>query len=107
MKTTILRILLAATLAASLSFADGGKRGKRGNLDELGLSAEQKTQVETIMKEQRDALQAARRNNAQKQEMRAIAQKTRERLSTVLNEEQMKKFDENVKHGRGKRQPKG
>jgi Spy/CpxP family protein refolding chaperone len=105
MKTTILRAVLVIALAAMTLLADGGKN-KRGQLSDLGLTGEQQTQVETIMKEQREELQAARKNNASREEMRAIAGKTKERLSGVLNEEQMKKFEANTKQRRGRRGPK-
>ena len=90
MKTNTLRLMMALTLCAGLTFAQGGKR----MAERLGLSEDQKPQVEAILKEQREA-------------SKALHQKTRDRLSTVLNADQMQKLEKGqrkMKHRRN-RQP--
>ncbi len=84
---------LGLALAAALAFGQGGRRGERF-LDDLNLTEEQKPKVQAIMKEQREALKAARDKNATREDMKAIQEQTHEKLKGVLNEEQMKKFDE-------------
>jgi len=92
MKNNILRLAISAVLFAGLTFAQGGRR-PAGAGDQLGLSEDQKPQVQAILKEQREARTAARKNNASKEDLQAIQQKTRDRLSTVLNADQLQKFD--------------
>jgi len=104
MKNTILRLMMAAVLCAGMSFAQGGKRGGR-LADALDLSAEQKPKVEAILKEQREAMQAARKNNASKEDRKAIQEKTRTKLSEVLNAEQMQKFEKGAKKVKHRRKP--
>lgn len=96
--------MMAAVLCAGMSFAQGGKREGR-MADALGLSADQRPQVEAILKEQRDAMQTARKNNASKEEMKAIQEKTRTKLSGVLNAEQMQKFEKGAKKLKQRRKP--
>ncbi len=96
MKNTILKMMMMMTLVAGLSFAQGGKRGGR-IAEQLGLSADQKPQVESILKEQREAMQTARKNNASKDDLKAIHQKTHDKLAGVLNAEQMQKFEAGAK----------
>lgn len=105
MKNNILRLMMAVVLCTGLTFAQGGAR--RGNrlADELGLSADQKPQVQSILKEQRDAMQAARKNNASKEDLKAIHQKTHDRLAGVLNTEQLQKFDASAKKMKQRRKP--
>lgn len=104
MKNTILRLMMAAVLCTGMSFAQGGKRQGRV-ADALGLTAEQRPQVEAILKEQREAVKAAREKNASKEEMKAIQQQTRTKLSSVLNAEQMQKFEKGAKKMRDRRKP--
>ncbi len=89
MITNILRLLMATVLFAGLSMGQ-----------ELGLNEDQKTQVQSILKEQHEAVQAARKNNASKDELQAIRQKTHDRVSGVLNPEQMQKFEAKAKKAR-------
>ncbi len=102
MKRNILRFVMALTICAGLTFAQGGKR----MADRLGLTPEQKPQVEAILKEQREAMQAARKNNASKTDIQAIRQKTHDRLAGVLNAEQMQKFEKGAKRMHQARKPK-
>jgi hypothetical protein len=93
MKQTTLRLMLALTLCAGLTFAQDGRR----MAERLGLSQDQKVQVQAILKEQREA-------------SKALRQKTRDRLSTVLNAEQMQKLEKGqrrMQQRRGNRQPRG
>ena len=90
MKTNILRMLMTTVLFAGLSMAQDQKRGRMAQ--ELGLNEDQKTQVQPIMKEQREAA-------------KAIRQKTHDRMAGVLNPEQMKKFEAGAKKGRKHRKP--
>jgi hypothetical protein len=93
MKQTTLRLMLALTLCAGLSFAQGGKR----MAERLGLSEDQKVQVEAILKEQREA-------------SKALRQKTHDRLSTVLNADQMQKLEKGQRkmhQRRARQQPRG
>lgn len=94
MKQEILRITLGLALGAALVFGQGG--GRRGGdrfLEKLNLSEEQKPKVQAIMKEQREALQAARQKNATHEEMKAIQAQTHEKLKGVLSEEQLKQME--------------
>jgi len=85
---------LGLALGAALVFGQGGRKGGGKFLEELALTEEQKPKVQAILKEQREALQAARDKNAGREEMRAIQAKTHDKLKEVLTEEQMKKFEE-------------
>lgn len=104
MKNTILRMMMMVTLVAGLSFAQGGKRGGR-MAEQLGLSADQKPQVESILKEQREAMQTARQNKASKDDLKAIHQKTHDKLASILNADQMQKFDAGAKRMKNRRKP--
>lgn len=101
MKQNILRLMLAMSLCAGLTFAQGGKRLAKA----LDLTEDQKPQVQSILKEQRDALETARKNNASKDELKAIHQKTHDRLAGVLNADQMQKFEKGQKKMRQRRKP--
>ncbi|MBZ2183974.1 MAG: hypothetical protein K7J46_04625 [Bryobacter sp.] len=101
MKTTILILMLASTLC----FGQNPRSNARAFADELGLSEEQRPKVQAILKEQRDALQAARKNSTLRDEVKSIQQKTRERLAGVLTPDQMKKWDESVKQRKNRRDP--
>jgi Spy/CpxP family protein refolding chaperone len=94
MKQQFLRMSLGLALAAALSFGQGGRRGGDRILEDLNLSEEQKPKVQAIMKEQREALKAARDKNASREDMKAIQEQTHEKLKGVLNEEQLKKVEE-------------
>ena len=103
MKTNILRMLMTTVLFAGLSMAQDQKRGRMAQ--ELGLNEDQKSQVQSIMTEQREAAKAARNNNASKHDMQAIRQKTHDRMAGVLNPDQMKKFEAGAKKSRKHRKP--
>ena len=105
MKTNILRLMMAAVLFAGLTMAQGQKRGRM--MQDLGLNEDQKSQVHSIMKERRAAAQAARSNNASKDELRAIHKRTHDRLAAVLNEEQMQKFEAGAKKQHKRRKAQG
>ena len=104
MKNKILKMMMMVTLVAGLSFAQGGKRGGR-MADKLGLSADQKPQVESILKEQREAMQTARKDNASKDDLKVIHQKTHDKLAGVLDADQLKKFDAGAKKMKNRRKP--
>lgn len=101
MKTTILKTLMALVLVAGLSFAQGGKRGNRMAQD-LGLNPDQKTQVQSILQDQRKAMAEAREKKASKSELKAIRRTTHDRMAGVLNPDQLKKFEDSAKHHKGK-----
>ena len=105
MKNNILRLLMATVLFAGLSMA----QGKRIDVmaQELGLNEGQKTQVQSILKEQHAAAQAARKNNATHDQMLAIREGTHNRLSGVMNPEQMQKFEARAKKARKHRKARG
>ena len=105
MKTNILRLLMATVLFAGVSMAQGKKSGRMAQ--ELGLNEDQKAQVQTIMKEQRAAAQEARTNNASKDDMRALRQKTHDRMAGVLNPELMQKFEAKAKKAHKRRRAQG
>jgi hypothetical protein len=105
MKLKMFAMLFSSLLMVSLAFGQDGKRGAK-LADNLGLSAEQKPQVQAILKEQREAMQTARQNKASKQELKAIHQKTHERLAGVLDSSQMEKFDNASKKTKRGRKPK-
>ncbi len=100
MKKTILTLLLAT----AFSFAQNERRGDR-LAEHLALSAEQRPQVEAILKEQRETLQTARKNNASRDEMKSIQKKTRERLAAVLTPEQMRKWEAGAQKLKNRRNP--
>lgn len=108
MKTRILNLMMAALLATGLMFAqqNDGKRGER-MAQFLGLTEEQKPQVQAILQQEREALQAARKNNATRDEMKAIHEKSRQQLSGVLTPDQMAKLDKAAKRAKGRRAPRG
>ncbi len=86
-------ILISLT---SLSFASGPNKENRGQrmAQELNLTAEQQTQVQEIMKEQKSAAETWRSSHHEQ---------TREKLSQVLNQEQLAKFDAKKKQHKEKR----
>ena len=97
---------MAAVLVAGLSFAQGA--GKRDNrmVQDLGLNQDQRTQMQSIMKEQHQAMSDARKNNASKADRQALRMKTHDRVAGVLNPEQLQKFEASAKHRKGTRKPK-
>jgi Spy/CpxP family protein refolding chaperone len=101
MKTTILILMLASTLC----FGQNSRPRGGALADELGLTEEQRPKVQAILKEQREALQAARKNSALRDEMKSIQQKTRERLAGVLTPEQMKKWEATAQQRKNRRNP--
>jgi len=105
MKNIILKLTMTTLLIASLGLAQGGKRGGK-MAESLNLSADQKPQVIAILKEQREATQAARKNNASKEDLKAIHEKTHNKLASVLDADQLKKFDTVAEKARQRRKPK-
>ena len=102
MKTAILRMLTAVVLVGGLSFVQGaGKHANRATQN-LGLNQDQQTQVQSILQEQRQAMQDARAKGAPKSALKAIRQKTHDRMAGVLNPEQLQKFEAAAKQRRGK-----
>lgn len=99
MKHLIQSLGLALILSAATAYAEGDKTERpnpQQHLDklasELQLSDLQKTEVASILKsthEQRRAL-----GREQKEEHKALREETRQKLSTILNEEQMSKLDD-------------
>lgn len=112
-----LAIFLVLTLAiAAPARADAGATpGHHRNyvVEKLQLNPEQAQKFRDIMREQHDKRRAIFNENkeqAQKQpELAALRADTRQRLATVLNPDQMKRFDEiernrpHRRHGGGKR----
>ncbi len=94
MKQTLIRAALSLALAASLVAAQGQQKAANRLAEQLQLSEEQKPKVAAILKEQRDALQDARQKNAGRAALRDIQANTQTKLKEVLNEEQMKKWEE-------------
>ena len=96
MKTlsTIIIILLASM---QLAFAEAGKDCQRGGklLESLSLEENQMEAVQQIMKQQHDKRKALLEKNraSAKEMMTDLHDETREKLSPVLNTEQLAKFD--------------
>jgi Spy/CpxP family protein refolding chaperone len=84
---------MSLALAAAMFGAQGGQKAANRLAEELGLSDEQKPKVAAIMKEQREALKAAREKKAGRDAMREIQAKTETKMKEVLTEDQMKKWD--------------
>lgn len=101
MKHKILTLALSIFLAAGTLSAQKG-RAKTAAAD-LGLSEEQKPQVQAILKESREAAKKAREEKKGRTAMREIQQQTQEKLAKVLNEEQMQKWQATAKERKGKR----
>lgn len=82
MRKIIAAIALSALMApvALMAHPGYGKTGER-MAEELGLSAEQRTQVEAIMQDAREQRKAQR-------------EATREKMNAVLNEEQRSKLEQ-------------
>jgi Spy/CpxP family protein refolding chaperone len=108
MKTRILNLMMAALLATGLMFAQqgGGKRGDR-MAELLGLTEDQKPQVQSILQQEREAIQAARKNNATRDEIKSIHEKFRQQLAGVLTPDQMAKWDKAAKRIKDRRKPRG
>ena len=66
-------------------------------LDEMNLSADQKSQVQQILKEQHEKKRTLWKEGSDREakhaQMRALHEETKTRLATVLNEEQLARFD--------------
>jgi Spy/CpxP family protein refolding chaperone len=104
MKNKILTLALSIFLAAGTLAAQGG-RGKQAIAD-LGLTAEQKPQVQAILSESREAAKKAREENKGRTAMREIQQQTQEKLGKVLTPEQMEKWQTAAKERKGKAKAK-
>lgn len=103
-KTRLAKVLNAEQMA-KLDKMHEERKGKMGEhrmdrekfLDEMNLSADQKSRVQEILKEQhekkRALFDAEGDRDAKRPQMEALHQETKTRLATVLNEEQMAKFD--------------
>lgn len=88
--TLVLALALPLTVAAFPGGSGGHFDGRRGDrlermATELNLSAEQKSQMDVIFKEQREKFDA-------------IHQETRARMQQTLSAEQMAKWDDLKKH---------
>lgn len=101
MKSKILTLALSIFLAAGTLSAQKGRA--RNVAADLGLSEEQKPQVQAILKESREAAKKAREDKKGRGAMREIQQQTQEKLAKVLNEEQMQKWQAAAKERKGKR----
>lgn len=96
------KIQAAAPNTGAGGFGGGGFGGIRGGvagLDKLDLTAEQKTKVEAIQKEQREKLQALFQDqNTPREEratkMRELMQGIQTQIEAVLTAEQKKKLEE-------------
>ena len=80
-------------------FGGGTRGGGIGGLDQLNLTAEQKTKVEAIQKEQREKMQALFQDqNTPREErstkMRELMQATQTQIDAVLTADQKKKQEE-------------
>jgi Spy/CpxP family protein refolding chaperone len=122
---TILTVLLLLPLAALAQDDDRGPYRRQGPPDmdrvmadldqQLDLTDDQSAQVRTILEEQRQAMQQLRdefgrpEDDQAREEMRgrvrAIHHDTQERLSQVLDEEQMQRFQELQRRRRHHRHP--
>ncbi|MFQ5660964.1 MAG: Spy/CpxP family protein refolding chaperone [Gammaproteobacteria bacterium] len=98
-------LLVTAFIFAQPAFAEHGDKGKhmdkRGHhmdrmIEELQLNGDQVDTFRQIMKEQRGKHRAVfqEMRDQMKPKMEAIHEETRQRLSTVLNEQQLQRFDE-------------
>jgi Spy/CpxP family protein refolding chaperone len=108
MKTRIVLAAVAMLAVAGAAFAHAAHQGPPLDMDRLALlldlDAAQKTQVQTILESQREQARAAReqqRSNSterpSREERRALHEQLRQdtlsKLSTVLNDLQLKKFE--------------
>ena len=84
-----------------------GRDERHAFLDDLQLTDDQKSQVKQILKEQHDKKRALfdadGDREAKRGQMDALHQETKTRLATVLNEEQLAKFEEAHDMRKGKR----
>lgn len=119
MKKTLLIVLLGS-LALTTGYAmsdsgmgsgncDGGRSGHRmmhNMADELNLTDDQKTQVKEIFQEQHKKVREIMEEQRKivKPKMDALHEDTRDKLSKVLNADQMKQFDEKVAEMKERRQ---
>ena len=95
-------IILGSLLASSMALADhpaGGKhKGKHEDrlISKLELTEEQKQPVADILKEQWKKRWEIKRSVMEqiKPQMEALDEETRQRLTDVLTEEQLQKYDE-------------
>jgi Spy/CpxP family protein refolding chaperone len=108
MKTRIVLAAVAMLAVAGAAFAHGDHHGRPLDMDRLALlldlDATQKTQVQSILESQREQVRAAReqqRSNSTERPSRdqrralhdQLRQDTLAKLSTVLNDVQLKKFE--------------
>ena len=106
-------IILGSLLASSMALADhpaGDKhKGKHKDrlLSKLELTEEQKQPVADILKEQWKKRWEIKRSAMEqiKPQMEALDEETRQRLTDVLTEEQLQKYDE-LSSGKHKRMEK-
>lgn len=90
----LLSIVLISLSSASFAFDPPNKNRGNRMIQELSLSTEQQEQFMAIMTEQRSAAKAWRKTHQEQ---------TREKLSHVLDDTQMKKLDGIKKHRSQKR----
>jgi Spy/CpxP family protein refolding chaperone len=105
LSTIALALLLAA---AAPVFATPGHEMAGGHAsmqEDLGITAEQATQVRTILKQQwqkRRTLKESTQDSAQlSQQLDALNAETRQRLSTILNAEQVARVEQHMEHRHG------
>ena len=103
----IRKLLFVSVLTASFAAHAGGKKMDDFLTAELGLDQARAEQVKEILETTRDASKELRGKHFE--EMKAIREETREKLATILTEDEMEKFDSrrrhdhDFKHDKGKR----
>lgn len=114
MRTT--KTLAALTLCVLLGGAGPAIAGQdpatppaKGRMEqELGLNADQAQQVRTIMQEQAEKRRALWKNTADRgqipDQMRALHEETRQRLSAILNADQMARMEKHMQERHGRRE---
>ena len=112
---TAAAVLILGTLPAAADSETGDKETKHGKghaalLEELGLNEEQRTQVDAILKSQkekrRELLSEHRETRSEAgEQMKELREETEGKLREVLNDEQFGRFQElrEERRNRGKR----
>ena len=95
----LIAIVISLLLVSSMAFADGKHKGKHKDrlISKLELTEEQKQPVADILKEQWKKGREIRHSAFVEQirpQMEALHEETRLRLTDILNEEQLQKYDE-------------
>ncbi|MDX2267694.1 MAG: hypothetical protein NW208_06280 [Bryobacter sp.] len=100
----ILKFTLGLVLALSIGMGQeqtGRRLGDGKALEALNLTEEQKPKVQEIFAAQREALKDIRATGGGRQALKKVQDDTHAKLKEVLNEEQMKKYEELRKEMRG------